>query len=143
MTTDHRTPTGQCRFGVVPFGVLWDPMSEASMPVWRRNAIAATHHIPGSNRTQTMLLGQGPLRASYRLLLDTEDAYYLLTDYVQTEAELIVYAPMSRGIRGDEIWILDKPYKRIADVLLWGLAEDQQYIDGSIETVATFQKASR
>lgn len=134
---------GHCRFETVAFGILWDAGSDRTMPMWRRESHVAVVPIPGSDRSHTFPMGQGPLRITYRLLLDEETAYLALCELVQTEGTLTVYAPLSRGIAGEEVWLFGTPYKRIPDVLLAGLGNDVVATDGTYEVEATFQRGSR
>lgn len=128
-------------FGLAEFRILWSG-DNASMSGWERESYVASNHIPGSNRTDTFLLGHGPWQRSFTVLCETQSHYRNLQAMLHTEATLRVPARMNDMDDADvaEVVYFGDVFAEIPDVTLLALSGPQKWVDGAVSVACTFQR---
>lgn len=139
MTLFLQTPI--CGFADVRFHVLWgdDP---TAMPGWEQESHVSTVKIPGGNRSETFLMGLGPLRATYAIELESRANYTALALLQQTQGTLTLYEAVCEfGER--QVVIAGRTYTEIDDVTLLSVSRPNISPDGPVTCTATFQLEER
>lgn len=104
------------RFGAVPFTMIRRRGDDA--PDWTPELLTAEYHIPGSNRVDVQVLGQGRLTLDVTLLLPSQADFAALMALLGTEATLHM-AYGATAFPGDtEGQEFDALYKAYSTVLL-------------------------
>lgn len=124
-------------FGLAEIRILWDG-GLANMPGWEQQSYTNSVHIPGSNITETFLLGVGDLTRTFTVECETPQHYRNLQALVQAEATLRVPAAMNE-LAAREVDYFGQLYAEIDDVVLLGLSAVSVWADGSVSCAATFQ----
>jgi hypothetical protein len=128
-------------FGDQKFGILWGS-DGSGMPGWSQESFSSTVHVPGGDINETFLLGSGPLRVTYRLVMDTISDYRALVAMKQTQDVLTLYTTMCE-IAGREVVLFGATYTELDAVTLLDVGGVTVRVDGQVECDATFQLEAR
>jgi hypothetical protein len=132
---------GMSAFGQAEFRILWDG-GAASMSGWEREAFSNVEHIPGSNRSDTFLLGFGPFTRALNVLCDTQSHYRNLLLMLHTTATLRVPAAMNDFEEDDieEVVYGGSVFAEIPSVTLMAISGPQKWTDGAVSVMCAFQR---
>lgn len=127
-------------FAGVPFRVLRLGAGVEITQDWTRPSFVAQRHVPGSDTTDTFLMGQGAPRVTYRIESATHGDYRDLQALVQTSGELQIPTGISTA-EATEVDFHGQIYDRIADVTLVELQNAIAVTGGKVRVDATFEGA--
>lgn len=127
------------KFGTTSFSVLIQG-DEPVYPAWQPNALQAKRMVPGSNVLVRQLMGFAPASITLRIVLDSHRDYMALQANIGRTSTLVLRSRFTNA-RGTTEFHDGEQWENLNNTTLDALGAPRFEIDGSVEVLATFERA--